>query len=379
MTATPARRDGHQPIIFMHCGPVRYRADARKEASKRPFQHYVIPRFTGFRAPIDREEQDMSIQEFYSRIATDEWRNQQIVDDVIRAYEKGRNPLILTERTVQVELLAVKLREHIPEVITLTGGRGMKETRQVLARIAATPAGEPLTLVATGRYIGEGFDEPRLDTLFLAMPISWRGTLQQYAGRLHRLFENKKEVQIYDYVDIHIGALEKMYRKRMAGYAASGYRAKAEGVPEEPANIIFDNTNFLLVYHHDLLNAAREAVIVSPFATRRRALQMLAHLEGAVAKKVSVVVVTRPINAYKEKDRAVLEETFASLQNAGVRLLFKANIHQKFAVIDRKIVWYGSINLLSYGSAQESIMRLASSNIAQELIKTLGNRTAPDR
>ena len=379
LTATPARRDGHHPIIFMHCGPVRYRADARKEAAKRPFDHYVIPRFTGFRAPFDKEEKDLSIQELYSGIAADEWRNQQIIDDIIRAHENGRNALVLTERTAHVELLAEKLREKIPEVFTLTGGRGRKETGNVLAKITATPACGQLTLVATGRYIGEGFDEPRLDTLFLAMPISWRGTLQQYAGRLHRLFENKKEVQIYDYVDIHIGALEKMYRKRMAGYAASGYRAKAEGVPEEPANIIFDNTNFLLVYHHDLLNAAREAVIVSPFATRRRALQMLAHLEGAVAKKVSVVVVTRPINAYKEKDRAVLEETFASLQNAGVRLLFKANIHQKFAVIDRKIVWYGSINLLSYGSAQESIMRLASSNIAQELIKTLGNRTAPDR
>lgn len=379
LTATPARRDGHHPIIFMHCGPVRYRADARKEAAKRPFDHYVIPRFTGFRAPFDKEEKDLSIQELYSGIAADEWRNQQIIDDIIRAHENGRNALVLTERTAHMELLAGKLREKIPEVITLTGGRGRKETANALAGIAATPASGQLTLVATGRYIGEGFDEPRLDTLFLAMPISWRETLQQYAGRLHRLFENKKEVQIYDYVDIHVTALEKMYRKRLAGYAASGYRAKAEGVPEEPANIIFDNTNFLPVYHHDLLNAAREAVIVSPFVTRRRTLQMLAHLEAVVAKKVSVVLVTRPITAYKDKDRPALEETFASLQNTGVRLLSKANIHQKFAVLDRKIVWYGSINLLSYGSAQESIMRLASPNIAQELIKTLGIQAAPER
>jgi superfamily II DNA or RNA helicase len=373
LTATPARRDGHHPIIFMHCGPVRYRADARKEALRRPFEHYVIPRFTGFRAPFDRDEKDLSIQELYSGIAGDEWRNQQIIDDVIRANENGRNALVLTERTAHVELLAEKLREKIPDVFTLTGGKGRKETGNVLAGIAATPACGQLTLVPTGSYIGEGFDEPRLDTLFLAMPISWRGTLQQYAGRLHRLFENKKEVQIYDYVDIHVGALEKMYRKRLAGYAAGGYRAKAEGVPEEPANIIFDNTSFLPVYHHDLLNAAREAVIVSPFVTTRRTRKMLAHLEAVLAKKVAVVVVTRPTTAYKDKDRPALEETFASLQDTGVRLVFKANIHQKFAVIDRKIVWYGSINLLSFGSAQESIMRLSSSNIAQELIKTLGN------
>lgn len=374
LTATPARRDGHHPIIFMHCGPVRYRADAKKEASRRPFEHLVIPRFTGFRVPIDREEKEMSIQEFYSRIAMDEWRNQLIVDDVIRAHENGRNALVLTERTAQVKLLAGKLGEKIPEVITLTGGRGRKETKNLLARIAATPAGGQLTLVATGRYIGEGFDEPRLDTLFLAMPISWKGTLQQYAGRLHRWFQNKKEVQIYDYVDIHVSILEKMYQKRLAGYAAIGYRAKGESLAAEPSDIIFDNTNFLPVYRNDLMNAARQAVIVSPFVTRRRARQMLPNLEAALAKRVSVVVVTRPIDAYKEKDRLALEETFASLKDAGVRLMFKANIHQKFAVIDQKFVWYGSINLLSYGSAQESLMRLESPNIAQELLKVISGR-----
>ena len=253
----------------------------------------------------------------------------------------------------------------------LTGGSGEKETKDVLTRIAETPVGQ-LTLVATGRYIGEGYDEPRLDTLFLAMPISWKGTLQQYTGRLHRFFENKKDVLIYDYVDIHVQTLEKMYRKRLTGYAAIGYRAKAESFGDQRADIIFDNTNFLPVYHNDMMNATREAVIVSPFVTRRRALQMLPNMEAASAKGVSVVALTRPTNAYREKDRPALEETIGSLKDVGVNLVFKPNIHQKFAVIDRKIVWYGSINLLSYGNAQESIMRLESSNIAQELMKDLG-------
>ena len=134
------------------------------------------------------------------------------------------------------------------------------------------------------------------------------------------MFENKKEVLIYDYVDIHVKTLEKMYRKRLAGYAAIGYRAKAESVGDEPADIIFDNTNFLPVYHNDMMNATREAVIVSPFVTRRRALQMLPNMEAALAKRVSVVVVTRPTNTYKDKDQPVLEETLASLQDAGVRM-----------------------------------------------------------
>jgi len=162
-----------------------------------------------------------------------------------------------------------------------------------------------------------------------------------------------------------------MYQKRLAGYAAIGYRAKGESLTAEPANIIFDNTNFFPVYHNDLMNAGREVIIVSPFVTRRRALQMLPTLEAALAKRVSVVVVTRPADTYKEKNRLVLKESLSSLQASWVRLVFRANIHQKFAVIDQKVVWYGSINLLSYGSAQESLMRLASPNIAQELLQVI--------
>ena len=122
-----------------------------------------------------------------------------------------------------------------------------------MAKVSEAPADRPLTLIATGRYIGEGFDEPRLDTLFLAMPISWKGTLQQYAGRLHRLYESKREVRIYDYIDIHVPMLEKMYHKRLTGYAAIGYKARAEIVSGGSIDIIFDNTTFLSVYQNDLL------------------------------------------------------------------------------------------------------------------------------
>lgn len=162
-----------------------------------------------------------------------------------------------------------------------------------------------LTLVATGKYIGEGFDEPRLDTLFLAMPISWKGTLQQYAGRLHRLFEGKDEVQIYDYVDIHVRMLEKMYSKRLSGYASIGYKAKGETVVEsESIDIIFDKQNFLPVYSNDLLNSEREIIIVSPFITKKRVMNMIQYLRVAVEKKLKVVVVTRPQEDFKDKNLA---------------------------------------------------------------------------
>ena len=233
------------------------------------------------------------------------------------------------------------------------------------------PAEKPLTLIATGRYIGEGFDEPRLDTLFMAIPISWKGTLQQYAGRLHRLYDKKREVRIYDYIDIHVPMLEKMYQKRLTGYASIGYKVRAESIPDESVDIIFDNQTFLPVYKNDLLNAEREILIVSPFVTKRRVSQMLPFLNAALDRKVKVGIVTRPLADFKEKDRPTLEETLALLVTAGVQVIFKSNIHQKFAICDQKIVWYGSINLLSFGRAEESIMRLESASIADELLGSI--------
>ncbi|MCE5284688.1 MAG: DEAD/DEAH box helicase family protein [Pelosinus sp.] len=371
LTATPVRKDGHHPIIFMQCGTIRYRDDAKKQAQKRPFEHYVIPRFTSFRVSLDTEEKDVSIQELYTEIVANDIRNELIIADVVKSHEGGRNCLVLTERTAHVELIAKELSKRIPNVISLVGGMGAKETREILQQIADIPVDKQLTLVATGKYIGEGFDEPRLDTLFLAMPISWKGTLQQYAGRLHRLFAGKNEAQIYDYVDIYVKMLEKMYNKRLTGYAAIGYKAKGESTKEDSVDIIFDKSNFLSVFINDIITAVREILIVSPFVTKRRSLAMLKHLEIAIQNKVRVIVVTRPAEDFKEKDIGTVQEVFDLLKSAGVSMVFKSNIHQKFAIVDQKIVWYGSINLLSFGNAEESIMRLESSNISNELVKTI--------
>lgn len=370
LTATPTRKDGHHPIIFMQCGPIRYRDNAIKQAAQRPFEHYIVPRFTSFRVPLDQAEKEITIQELYSEIVVNEMRNQQIVEDVIKCHENGRNCLILTERTAHVEWIAKELSKTYPDVITLTGGMGSKAATEMRERIADTPVDCPLILVATGKYIGEGFDEPRLDTLFLAMPISWKGTLQQYAGRLHRLWESKSEVQIYDYVDINVRMLEKMYHKRLSGYASIGYRVKGgENNGSNAIDIIFDKQSFLPAYCNDLMSAKREIIIVSPFISKKRVQYMLEYLRAAVKKQVKVVVVTRPQEDFNGKHPAGLEEALELLKEEQISLIFRTNIYQKFAVIDQKLVWYGSINLLSFGSSEESIMRLQSPNVAYELIK----------
>ena len=375
LTATPVRLDGHHPIIFMQCGPVRFKVDAKTQANKKPFEHYVIPRFTSFRIAIDKEpvlnEKQITVQEIYSELVISEMRNQLIVDDIIKNYESGRSSLVLTERTAHVELLTKMLGDIIPGVIALTGKSRVKEINEKLKRISETPQENSLTILATGKYIGEGFDEPRLDTLFLAMPISWKGTLQQYVGRLQRLHESKIEVQVYDYVDVHVRMLEKMYNKRLTGYASLGYKTKGETFTPESANFIFNKSSFLPVYTNDILNARRRIMIVSPYVSRRRTEQMLQYLQTAVSNNVPVIILTRPYEDYGDKDTFILRQTLDALNSEGINLLFRANIHQKFAVIDERIVWYGSINLLSFGNAEESIMRLESSNIANELLRSI--------
>ncbi len=221
LTATPVRRDGHQPIITMQCGPIRYRTDAKSQAAERPFEHRVVTRSTAF--ALSADEGESGIQAIYSALASDPDRNALIVNDVLAAVEAGRSPLVLTERTEHRDRLAATLAESLDHVLVMSGGLSSKARRAIAEALAATPDDAPRVLAATGRCIGEGFDDSRLDTLFLAMPVAWRGTLQQYAGRLHRTHAGKAEVLIYDYVDEAVPVLARMHGKRLAGYRAMGY------------------------------------------------------------------------------------------------------------------------------------------------------------
>jgi superfamily II DNA or RNA helicase len=371
LTATPSRPDGHHPIIFFYCGPVRFSADLKKQAEKRPFDHFLVPRFTSFKTTHEEQAEGLSVQTIKNRMSSDEIRNQLILDDVVRCYEKGRKCLILTGRIAHVENLGEMLKRQLPNVICLTGGMGAKQTTRVMEQINAIKPADPFVLVATGSYIGEGFDEARLDTLFLAMPIAWKGTLQQYAGRLHRLHENKKDVQVYDYVDLHVNMLERMYGKRLKGYASIGYKVKASPLSDAPTHNIFNKDNFLTFYLQDLSAALRHILIVSPFITQKRISQMIGHFSKLLNKEVNITIITRPAEDYQVDRRGRLKALLSMLETAGVRLVLKPKIHQKFAVIDHHITWYGSINLLSFGYSEESIMRLESSSIACELEESI--------
>jgi superfamily II DNA or RNA helicase len=229
LSATVTRKDGHHPIIFMQCGPIRYRVDARRQAAARPFSHQVVIKRTAFHAERQKADTPGSIQELYGLLACDTARNDMIFSDVLSALDAGRSPVVITERKDHLEAIAERLTKFAKNVIVLKGGMGAKQRNQVNNALQSVPEGEERVIVATGRYLGEGFDDARLDTLFLTMPISWRGTLAQYAGRLHRLHTAKREVIIFDYVDGHEPVLAKMATRREAGYRALGYEVVDSG------------------------------------------------------------------------------------------------------------------------------------------------------
>ncbi|MDA1006995.1 MAG: DEAD/DEAH box helicase family protein [Verrucomicrobia bacterium] len=240
LSATTTRKDGHHPIIFMQCGPIRHRVDARTQASSRPFSHQVIVRPTGFRpAATPDPDQRLEFQQLYQEISHSDARNQLIRNDVLAATKEGRSPLVLTERTQHLEELTSLLNDQVQHLITLRGGMGKKQLAQSLEQLKSIPENESRVIVATGRFVGEGFDDSRLDTLFLTLPVSWRGTIAQYVGRLHRLHHDKKVVRVYDYADLDVPMLSRMFDRRCAGYEAVGYTIllPASAMPGWPADI----------------------------------------------------------------------------------------------------------------------------------------------
>ena len=241
LSATIARKDGHHPIVFMQCGPVRYRVNAKEQAAARPFEHTVIVRPTGFR-PVCPANRDLRMQfhELYEELIADEDRNRLICQEVVQAAREGRSPIVLTERNEHLDLLAARLAPEVRHLVVLRGGLSGRELTAIGATIAAIPAHEQRVLVATGRYVGEGFDDARLDTLFLTLPVSWHGTIAQYVGRLHRLYDGKRDVRVLDYADLNVPMLARMFDRRCKGYEAVGYTIQIPGsaVPGWPADVL---------------------------------------------------------------------------------------------------------------------------------------------
>ncbi|MGY0200518.1 DEAD/DEAH box helicase family protein [Leptothrix sp. BB-3] len=220
LTATPIRRDGQQPIIFMQCGPIRHQAGRPIGA---PSDLVVVPRFMSRSIGL---ASDVPVQSLFQHLASDADRTAEVVEEVVAAVAAGRKVLVLTERTEHLAAIAQLLAGRATPVFVMQGRMSSKQRAAVLAQLDALPPDVPRVLLATGKLVGEGFDHPPLDTLILAMPISWKGTLQQYVGRLHRTHAGKSDVRVVDVVDLGHPMLERMWERRQKGYRLLGYVLK---------------------------------------------------------------------------------------------------------------------------------------------------------
>ena len=365
LTATPKREDGLEKKVFMQFGPIRFRYTAKERAEKQGIDHFVYPRFTRLVSTSD-----IKVTEANRAVIECESRNEQIIADVENCIQNGRTPLVLTKYKEHAEILYQRLQGKADHIYLLQGGGSRKAKDEMRLQMRAVPDAESIVLVAIDKYIGEGFNFPRLDTMMLTMPAASEGNIEQFAGRLHRDYDTKTEVIIYDYVDSHIRVLEKMYHKRLRIYKKIGYEICNNVIVEKQnANTIFDIDSYEKVYAKDLLEANKEIIISSPGLNRSKVDAFVKLIKHRQEDGVKLTVITLNPEGYPEEKIKDTKRLVEILKNCGIRIKLQEHMHEHFAIIDDEIVWYGSMNLLSRAKVDDNLMRVKSKTVAQELLE----------
>ena len=292
-----------------------------------------------------------------------------IVADIKECVSAGRTPVVLSRYKEHSQKLYERLKEFADHVFLMTGNNSKKEHKSILEQLHQVDAGETVILIATGSLIGEGFDYPRLDTLFMAMPVSFESIVTQYAGRLNRDYAGKENVIVYDYVDSHIPMFDNMYAKRLKAYKQIGYEI-CGGLKsvKQTANAIFDYENFYDVYRKDLLEAGRNIVVSSPAISGAKVYELINLLRDKQVAGVEITIVTWKPDSYGFGDSGYWMQLHEEMRQAGFYIKTVEDTCEHFAIMDQEIVWYGSMNLLAKSSADDSMMRVQSKKIAMELM-----------
>lgn len=367
VTATPMRSDGLEKINYMLLGDIRYRYTAKDRAKEQGIEHLVYPRFTRVAYP---RSQDMHINDAYMLIKDNEVRNEQIVDDVKKCIAHGRTPLVLTRYKEHASLLSERMQTYADKLFLLSGDKSKKELQEIREKMEEVSQNETMILIATGQMVGEGFDYPRLDTLIMATPVSWKGIVEQYAGRLNRDYAGKKNVLIYDYVDSHIDKFDKMYGKRLKAYKQIGYQICTNiSTEKQEAGAIYDFESYLQIFERDLQESEKDIIISSPQMNRKKVCRMISLLKERQEAGVKVTIVTWHPDCYKYGKSEMRMQLLEQLRNTGFDIHLMEEACEHFAVVDQKIVWYGNMNFLSKEDMEDNLMRVVSRDIAAEIME----------
>ncbi len=369
VTATPKRGDGKEKINEFLLGPIRYRFTAKDRAEEQNIDHLVYPRFTRTVKSHHLSKTPYG-NDAYELIRNNDVRDEQIIRDVADCVKAGRTPVVLTKYVDHAKKLSERLKKYADRLILLTGSNGTKARRAQVDELLAVAASDSLILVGTGSLLGEGFDFPRLDTLFMATPVSGENVVEQYVGRLNRDYEGKENVIVYDYVDSHIPKFDKMYAARLKAYKKIGYELciSMDG-EKQKANAIYDIDNYAEIYWRDLEEAKSGVIVSSPRLNNQKVNRIISVLGKRREIGVKVTIVTWHPDAYKYGRDDVRMELMERLRKAGFEIRLVEDSCEHYAVIDNEIVWYGSMNLLSKEDAEDNLMRVCSKDIAAELLE----------
>ena len=368
MSATIQRGDRQDKKMLMQLGPIRHMYTSKERAQKQGIGHYIYPRFTRL---IDlNTSEGKNPSDYYRLIMQSELRNMQIVSDAIDCVRRGRTPVIMTKYKEHAQKLYDMLQGSADHVFLLQGGKSLKERTAIREQMAAVRADESIILVAIGQYVGEGFNYPRLDTMLLAMPISFEGNVEQHAGRLNRDYEGKTDAIIFDYIDQHVPTLKRMYYKRLRAYKKIGYEICSEITDkQEITNSIFDSQSYFDIFEKDVISAAGSVVISSPSFSYKKVNWLCSESDDLLQRGVSIVVLTVTPEDYPEDGRELHSAHILRMESSGIKVTKLNQYRERFAVIDSSLVWYGSMNLLSNEKDDDSLMRINNPAIAYELLE----------
>ena len=374
VSATPKRGDSLDKVIYMLIGPLRHRFTALERAQEQGIGHYFVPRYTRV---VDTADSKDDINKAYSLISTSKVRNEMIISDVKKSIELNQTPVILTRFKEHAKLLYDALKNEADHVFLLYGDNSDKENAEIRVKLKQVPKNESLILVATGQKIGEGFDFPRLDVLMLAAPVSFEGRLEQYAGRLNRDYEGKEAVYVYDYIDAHVRFFNKMYGKRLKTYKRTGFSIwTGDEHTKQIINAIYDSGNYTEKFEQDIVEAEKSIVISSPDIRQDKIDRLLLLVKERQEKGIHVTVITTDPEEVVYGSADVCYGLINEMKQVGINVVTKAEVEERFAVIDDELVWHGGMNLLGKVDIWDNLMRIKNHQVAAELLEiALGTTT----
>lgn len=367
VSANEKRIDKLEKKVYMLIGPIRHQFTSKQRIEQQNIEHHVYPRFTRV---INLGDSKQDINSAYSLIAKNTIRNEMIISDIKECIKNKRTPIVLTRYKEHAKYLYdILKRDVLDNTFLIYGDNTQKKNEEVRKQLLEMSQNESFILVATSQSVGEGFNVPRLDTLFLTTPVSGEPLVEQFLGRINRDYKFKKSAIVYDYVDLHISFFNNMYKKRLRAYRKIGFDVITNVVSEkQEVHHIYNYNDYFEIFVQDIHEANKEIIVCSPQLDEKKIFEFIDLVKNKQEKGISVIVITRNPSDLQFDNPDYANYLIYHLKQAGIIVELYENLDNHYAIIDQEIIWYGGINLLGRPNIYDNLIRLKSIDVATELL-----------